>query len=578
MEATEGHNGAEGSAEPVPAPGRIRSAGRWAVVGLAILLSGWASVRFLMTVAFSVGAWGFVGALSDGVLVARFAQVTVAVAILLLILGPARGRRPGLVAAGVAAASALLGYFLTASPPISWRPFLWPVVVAAILVIALWPGGLRPLIAEDLRPQGRPLTGGLLAGFIAMTVFGADLAGFIGYGYVVRPYPTAAPAPVADRELSRSQTVRYLLEEYGRLQIDLFETIPEPEFRRLTENMVAEAPKWSPEETAIRLGEVTARRRDSHSHPFYDGPQHYMSFELRWAPDGFYVVALPPEHEALLGQRLISIGGKPIDDIVESATQLIGAENRYWLQSELAWQLNQSAFLDELGLADGDEVTITVSAGGAETSAVVAEGGPMISIPFRPSPTDDGHSDDEVVWFEYLDDETLYLRYRSCTDPLQIRQVFGEFWDQVDDRQPAKIIVDVRGNGGGNSLFFSRWFTGALKDRPEYRDPSRLIGLIDVATFSSAVDASWELSRELDGTLIGTPTGGAPGGYGEVREIRQPIEASDGGGSVGLRYTTRRPEPRWEGLATLDPDLEVPYTGIDVLENNDAVLDAALEY
>src|SRR5262249_26032685 len=90
-------------------------------------------------------------------------------------------------------------------------------------------------------------------------------------------------------------------------------------------------------------------------------------------------------------------------------------------------------------------------------------------------------------WFQLIPErKTLYLRYNTCADePGQsVKSLTDQMVQAIDANPVERVIVDLRGNGGGNSGLLEPFF-GALKHRPAVNHPGGIIVLIGRHTFSS---------------------------------------------------------------------------------------------
>jgi C-terminal processing protease CtpA/Prc len=96
--------------------------------------------------------------------------------------------------------------------------------------------------------------------------------------------------------------------------------------------------------------------------------------------------------------------------------------------------------------------------------------------------------------------------------------------------------------------------------------------LIGPSTFSSAVLNAVELQKALSAKLVGEPSGGMPGGYGEVAGLKLPNS------KLVIRYTTKNFAPMVKGAPkTLTPDITAPIKLADFLAGRDPGLDAAIQ-
>jgi C-terminal processing protease CtpA/Prc len=113
--------------------------------------------------------------------------------------------------------------------------------------------------------------------------------------------------------------------------------------------------------------------------------------------------------------------------------------------------------------------------------------------------------------------DAAYLRYRRARDPEAFTAVAREALELLDRSPRARLVVDLRGNGGGDSTVMRPLLQG-LRER---RAGPRTYVLIDAGTYSSATMNARDL-RGLGAVLVGEPTGDTPGGWGEVRTFTLP--------------------------------------------------------
>jgi C-terminal processing protease CtpA/Prc len=130
--------------------------------------------------------------------------------------------------------------------------------------------------------------------------------------------------------------------------------------------------------------------------------------------------------------------------------------------------------------------------------------------------------------------------------------------------------VDLRGNGGGNSLQFERYFLPGLQKHPQLNDPEHLFVLIDRGTFSSASDNAAQMRMSSRATFLGEPTGGSPNGYGEVRRFRLPNS------QVQVTYSTKYFKNIDTDLTTIEPDIRVDMPAEAVFSGRDPLLEGLI--
>jgi hypothetical protein len=141
----------------------------------------------------------------------------------------------------------------------------------------------------------------------------------------------------------------------------------------------------------------------------------------------------------------------------------------------------------------------------------------------------------------------------------------------VDSLGARRLILDLRGNGGGNN-YLNQPLVHALIRRPELDRTGRLFVVVDRGTFSAAVSLAADLQRETHALFVGEPTGAAPNSPGDPAHVTLPASG------LVVRIST----VLWQGSDPRDPrtfiapDLPALPTFADWLAHRDPAL-AAIE-
>ena len=91
------------------------------------------------------------------------------------------------------------------------------------------------------------------------------------------------------------------------------------------------------------------------------------------------------------------------------------------------------------------------------------------------------------------------------------------------------------------------------------------------STFSSGIGIASAFASETQATLVGEPTGGKPGSWGEVRTFELPNSG------LGVSYSTVFHDDRHGGdVATLEPDVLATPTPQDAMAQRDPALEWVL--
>jgi hypothetical protein len=397
----------------------------------------------------------------------------------------------------------------------------------------------------------------------------------------------AAPQrPAPDPITAWTEDALFFVEELERLHPDPWYGCPRAEFEAAVDRFLGELEGRSENQRLagfMRLvAQLSKEGRDGHSLVWpLDGkclPLHPYGFA-----DGWYAVdsALP----GFVGARLVALGGVPIEEACQRLAPLLTVDNASNLRLKLALALVALPLLDGVGLADGpDRARLTIERGGTVEELVLeGESTSPVHLLARPAlPLRGGarwlEGREQAFRLEVLEPErALYVQYNEVlaqrADGLTLADFAREMVATFEGRKLARLVLDVRSNGGGDNTTFGPLI--AALQAPAIDRPGVLFGLIGRTTFSAAANFVAVLERDTKATLLGEPTGGGPNQYGDARSIELPHHRD-----VLVRLSTRyhqfttKDDPR----LAVEPHVAVPLGSADYFAGRDPVLRAALEH
>jgi C-terminal processing protease CtpA/Prc len=177
-------------------------------------------------------------------------------------------------------------------------------------------------------------------------------------------------------------------------------------------------------------------------------------------------------------------------------------------------------------------------------------------------------------WFASLPMRgAVYVRYNRCTEIDTMP--FAKFSEQVlaalEDPKIQRLIIDLRGNSGGNSAILEPLIE-RLRKHPKATRPGGLVAMIGNRTFSSALMNAISLKERAGAVLVGAPSGGKPNSYGEVMSFHLTHSG------LPITYSTKFFKVMESDPPTLEPDVRSEIPWADFKAGLDPVLDAALDY
>jgi len=312
-----------------------------------------------------------------------------------------------------------------------------------------------------------------------------------------------------------------------------------------------------------------------------------FAFEGQVFADGLWIVRATKAHADLLGARVLAINARPMTDVVAAFTPMTSADNPMWVLNVLPAFLRSPGYISAAGItrtpeeplrltlvdAKGKrrEATIAAESQDSTTTWVSADANVPAPLPLTralPGP-----------WaFADLNDaaHTVFVRIREIgDDPAKgtMAHFTASLFAHVDSTGCQRLILDIRGNGGGNN-YLNQPLMHALIARPAFEHTGNLFVIADRGTFSAAVSLASDLERETNALFVGEPTGGAPNSPGDPAHVTLPASA------LIVRISTvfwQGSDPR-DPRAFIGPDLPAMPTWADWLEHRDPALAAILAY
>jgi hypothetical protein len=392
--------------------------------------------------------------------------------------------------------------------------------------------------------------------------------------------PSSPEAWVAD--------VRVLVEELPKRHIDPFKKITRDRFIEEADRLCADTARLTLDQFHVRLLQLVALLGDGHTTLSWGDAQTdfgRLPVSIVRLKDGYFIDGIDPGHAALLGGRIIRAGDLDIGVAAARIATLFPYENDASMYNGVSWWLGVPEALEVLGIVptrrqvalhvqtrDGKPLTATLAPAprGKPITFVVLPTQDMLKWPKLTNVRPD------FYWFEHVPEhKSVYLRYDRCAnDPKKILLLFSkELFEFLDahESDAQRVIIDLRRNGGGNSLVFAPVIAG-LATRERFTRGGNVIVLIGPRTFSSGMMNALQLKQHAGAVLMGRPTGQKPNSFGEVRSFPLPNLGAT------MNYSTKRfTQIEEDDPPSLMPDVLVEPTADDYFAGRDVALERALE-
>lgn len=314
------------------------------------------------------------------------------------------------------------------------------------------------------------------------------------------------------------------------------DAVPEGYEQAKTELLTAAAdPACTTADFAWAAQAYTASLKDGHTAVDIFGGTPQQSVDLDWYADGARLYLTD-------GGEVSAIGGLSVEELFAAVDRYVPAENQSGRDKNHENWVGLLSFLHYVGAQLGPDyktVTVTLADGSAQEAAFVA---PKASM------------QEKVVSTELLGD-VLYVDFNQCRPGAEVNGACEALSQAVKDGV-KKVILDVRGNGGGDSSTCERLLQALGMSAPSYggyiqysplaqeqrgydrseggegQKPSlsrakanpdvKLVVLTDERTFSSATMLAVMVRDGELGTIIGRTSRNAPNSFGDILSFQLP--------------------------------------------------------
>ena len=418
----------------------------------------------------------------------------------------------------------------------------------------------------DLTQEGETLTGGF------------NLGGDKGaLGLTRQGEALAAGAMTPRLDLTPDQwrdDVRALAADLPKVHANAFFSLTRAEFDAEVAALERRAAGANGDEMWVGLQQIAKSIGDGHTGIGAPPDRRVMPIEIGRFGEDFRVTAAGPGLERTLGARVVKIGGMPIGRVWARVLTLTARRELMGLrQSDALIYLARGYALHGLGVtADRDRARFTlrgddgrlfeVEVTGLQPDATVAlSSGHAQTAPRFEQP-------DAPFWCKPLAAErAVYCGWRSYQD---LPAKAGAMFAMVDAERPAKLIIDMRDNGGGDNTVGYGALVGPIKARTDLNARGRVYVLVGPLTFSAAMNNAAQFQDETKAILAGQTIGERPNSYQEPRQFRLPHS------HLVVRASTLWYAFRAHGPNVVAPDKEITPTWDDVKTGRDPVLDWVL--
>jgi C-terminal processing protease CtpA/Prc len=383
-----------------------------------------------------------------------------------------------------------------------------------------------------------------------------------------------------------SADIAVLREELPQRHKNLFFSISEEEYHRQLDTLENHLDSLSDAEIEVAIRKLLTDVGDTHT-SLSLSPQRLFPFTFKYFEEGTILLSCTGEYKKYLGMQVIAINDHPIEEIKAQLAEIIPHANQAQVWKMYPQYMVMPYYLEGLGIVTGGEAEFTFEDEKGNRHTVTVTEIPRDSdlqwVQVLQDKAEPPQGPEDIplylrntkvpYWNTYKEEEKLlYFQYNSCRNDTQnpLPQFLDELLLTRKRQEIETLVVDLRFNGGGNSLLLRPFITAMEKDYTEGRDYDLYV-IIGRHTFSSAILNAIDLKQKAGAVLIGEPTSGKPNHYGEVRSITLPYSGKK------LNYSTKYFSTYQQDTDSLYPDVRVLWSYQNLIHWQDGAMELIRE-
>jgi tetratricopeptide (TPR) repeat protein len=408
--------------------------------------------------------------------------------------------------------------------------------------------------------------------------------------------PVKADGPVYDLTAAQwREDLRFMAAEMQRRHKNLYHDVSKERFAAAVAELDARIPSLRRNEIIVGMMRIAAMIGDGHTRvdPRKDSQFGFPSLPLRLYlfEDGLYVRAAAPSQTALVGAKVVAIGGIPTEGAIRRVGELVSKDNAMATMLLAPVYLNMPDILHALKLSPRRDAAVLKLQKGSRTWTATVPAGDI--APPWPDDTDasfitpvgwiDARSTAKPpLWLQAPLDyhriiplperHALYTQLNMVTGTKeQSLTAFGEkIRKEAWASNAEKVIIDLRLNYGGNWDLRSGYIRELIKAED---DDTQLFVLSSRGSFSATEALLVDLRRLSKAIFIGEPASSKPNHYGDGYRSRMPNSGISVQTSIYWNQLGGQSDIPWTGV-----HLATPLTFADYAAGRDPALEAVFNY
>lgn len=377
----------------------------------------------------------------------------------------------------------------------------------------------------------------------------------------------------------------------------LFVKTTKEEFDSELETLYNEIPTLEEHEIIVGISRLVSLFKYGHTHvSFHQKPIEFsqLPVNLYEFNDGIYIQGTHRNYPEAIGAKVLAVEGTPILEVLEAIKPTVEAENSQYFK---AYGINNIRYPEVLHaqkltktLQNRVEFILEKEGKVFTQSFTALEKGKRMPIHRGYVFEDENWLDardnsttplylkhlDKVYFSEYLENEkAMYVRHSRIQDEAQesTKDFYARVFDEIETKEAEKLIIDLRLNGGGNN-YLNRDVIKELVQAEHINKVGKLFVIIGRRTFSACQNLVNEMDNYTNVIFVGEPTAENINFWGDNR----PVTLPNSGFEISLSYLWWQDKPALENDKWMAPSLPVTISFDEFVNNQDPILEAALNF
>lgn len=340
--------------------------------------------------------------------------------------------------------------------------------------------------------------------------------------------------------------------------IDPFYHISQERYSRLVDELKRDIPKLNGREIAVRMIEIAASIGDGHTRATPYSTFRSYPLVYYWFGKELRVIAAPQEYKEWIGNTVVQIQGRPIDEVYNLTKRLIPQhESESFIMSWSQGLIRHPEVLQTLKIINGnDSLELTLKDADGNEKKLKLSGYEFSELQkwkyLRPTDKQSfaAKYPEKTVWFEAIpNSNALYFDLSTYPTKDEMKKVAKSLADEIERNSYKTLLIDLRNNGGGNFTIGQELVN--ITKASVLKKKLDVYVAINRATYSAAVANATHFKSAFNAKYIGEISGGRPNGYQESMPFILPNS------KIPASVSVKNYKFQDENTAGLIPDIEL---------------------